>query len=328
MSYSSIIEKQQSRDTQKSLYPALGQEHTSSAHHHPQLDNARSTMPQAIANNSPIVSQLRAYQQVANSVARVSADGGGFQAAGFQQGISGSLQPPMRANPTAVLQKRNIPNFSASPVIQRMEIPERDYNEVDLMKLLHDNKVALGLSKFTNLAISRFTTSWVAQAIDSERHFSPNPKTTAQTIASSMIAEESKGDGGWHVPKNADVEHKVKGVTYKFHNDGNGYLDFDAPLAGGAACPNAGGNWDLTIHDPAHGDRLINTHHALASGSRSQHFREANIIREGVDPPANGSSSPAGYTWHHHVDKGRMQLIDRDVHAAFSHKGGFSVWGS
>ena len=37
--------------------------------------------------------------------------------------------------------------------------------------------------------------------------------------------------------------------------------------------------------------------------------------------------TPDGYTWHHDVDSGHMQLVPTDVHQACRHAGGRSVWG-
>lgn len=37
--------------------------------------------------------------------------------------------------------------------------------------------------------------------------------------------------------------------------------------------------------------------------------------------------TPEGYTWHHHQDVGRMQLVDSDIHKANRHDGGFVLWG-
>ncbi|MGN0299526.1 MAG: HNH endonuclease, partial [Lachnospiraceae bacterium] len=49
-------------------------------------------------------------------------------------------------------------------------------------------------------------------------------------------------------------------------------------------------------------------------------FTEAEIaIKEGGVPKA--------YTWHHHQDKGVMQLVDRKIHRQTGHTGGFSIWG-
>ncbi|CAG7648178.1 hypothetical protein PAESOLCIP111_05545 [Paenibacillus solanacearum] len=37
--------------------------------------------------------------------------------------------------------------------------------------------------------------------------------------------------------------------------------------------------------------------------------------------------TPEGYTWHHHQDTGRMQLVDSAIHAKTGHTGGRSIWG-
>lgn len=37
--------------------------------------------------------------------------------------------------------------------------------------------------------------------------------------------------------------------------------------------------------------------------------------------------TPSKYTWHHHQDKGVLQLVDRKIHADVNHRGGFSIWG-
>lgn len=46
-----------------------------------------------------------------------------------------------------------------------------------------------------------------------------------------------------------------------------------------------------------------------------------------ADKLAGYSSSnprPLGYTWHHHEDSGKMQLIPTDIHDYIKHNGGFS----
>lgn len=37
--------------------------------------------------------------------------------------------------------------------------------------------------------------------------------------------------------------------------------------------------------------------------------------------------TPDGYTWHHHEDKGKMQLVDTEVHNNTRHTGGKAIWG-
>ena len=36
---------------------------------------------------------------------------------------------------------------------------------------------------------------------------------------------------------------------------------------------------------------------------------------------------PSKYTWHHHQERGKMQLVLYDIHSKVSHKGGFYIWG-
>ncbi|OYD07747.1 HNH endonuclease [Paludifilum halophilum] len=37
--------------------------------------------------------------------------------------------------------------------------------------------------------------------------------------------------------------------------------------------------------------------------------------------------TPSRFTWHHHQDKGRMQLVDRYIHSKAGHTGGREIWG-
>ena len=37
--------------------------------------------------------------------------------------------------------------------------------------------------------------------------------------------------------------------------------------------------------------------------------------------------TPDGFTWHHDVEKGKMQLVDSETHAKTGHTGGKSIWG-
>ena len=36
---------------------------------------------------------------------------------------------------------------------------------------------------------------------------------------------------------------------------------------------------------------------------------------------------PEGYTWHHHEERGRMQLVDSEIHRQTPHVGGRNLWG-
>lgn len=224
---------------------------------------------------------------------------------------AGSLQSKESTDPTHQLQ-----------VIQRDE-----YGPDDIKIELQGKKDDYQLGGVSNLAIGRFVDDWFEEAYESDRRLNPNMATTASTVATAYRSSVTSGGGGFHVPRSTYVYHMVGGTQYCFYNDANGFLDFTTGQYGKPACPNAGGIWDVNIHDGT--GKLKHTGQPLASGNRGQHFKVANIIREGgKNPPNEGSSSPAGWTWHHHADKGRMQLINREVHAAFAHRGGMAVWGN
>ncbi len=76
--------------------------------------------------------------------------------------------------------------------------------------------------------------------------------------------------------------------------------------------------------------------------SRSTHKRRANkaIYERAMKDNTLGSKfskkdlalmregkTPKGYTWHHHQDPGRMQLVDKKIHKATGHTGGYNIWG-
>lgn len=38
-------------------------------------------------------------------------------------------------------------------------------------------------------------------------------------------------------------------------------------------------------------------------------------------------NTPHKYTWHHHQNRGKMQLVSRKIHSEVNHIGGYSIWG-
>ena len=208
----------------------------------------------------------------------------------------------------------------SSPV-QAMPIQMFGSAEVSLEIIAH--KADHDLEDVADATIRAYTREYYANA----PRISPTLSTVVSTVASGIRRDLTDDSSGFHVPTDKETEKDVDGTTYAFYNDGAGFLDFLAPRNGKPAAPNAGGNWDVNIADPLNPGRVKHTGHPLRSNSRADHFKSANIEREGVNPPTEGSSSPDGWTWHHHYDVGRLQLINRKVHAAFPHKGGFSRWG-
>ncbi|MGN7854362.1 HNH endonuclease [Exiguobacterium sp. 22311] len=77
--------------------------------------------------------------------------------------------------------------------------------------------------------------------------------------------------------------------------------------------------------------------------SSTTHFRKANQILliqiksdSGIRArftsqeikQIENSKTPTGYTWHHHEDRGILQLVDRQTHANTAHTGGRAIWGT
>ena len=47
---------------------------------------------------------------------------------------------------------------------------------------------------------------------------------------------------------------------------------------------------------------------------------------EQIEQIENGRT-PSGYTWHHHQQDGKMQLVPTDIHDKSAHTGGKALWG-
>jgi len=94
-----------------------------------------------------------------------------------------------------------------------------------------------------------------------------------------------------------------------------------------------------------HFETLIEESH-IGSGRPDLHFRAANkrlydaiqadsglarqlgLSTKEVGALATSRKPPPGYTWHHHQDVGRMQLITDNAHdLAKPHTGGMAIWG-
>ncbi|MFZ5553759.1 MAG: HNH endonuclease, partial [Bacteroidota bacterium] len=95
-------------------------------------------------------------------------------------------------------------------------------------------------------------------------------------------------------------QHLAGGVhpVTKVRFDADGYPDFSKHLY-------QGGKNDVIIKP---------------TGTRDADFAAANKA-------AGYDATPKGYTWHHHQETGRMQLVDSEIHSQTGHTGGYSMWG-
>jgi hypothetical protein len=94
-----------------------------------------------------------------------------------------------------------------------------------------------------------------------------------------------------------------------------------------------------------HFEILLDGSH-IGTGNRVAHFKAANqALLEAIQKDPNLarvlelppetisrlpslSKAPEGYSWHHHQDVGRMQLVHGDTHRlSIPHTGGMAIWG-
>ena len=122
------------------------------------------------------------------------------------------------------------------------------------------------------------------------------------------------------------------GIPRQFTTGPGGYVDFDVPSQPGDG-PGLTVHKDVQIDDPANPTKLllqpayqyanVKTRPPLKN-KRSWHFMAANWAAFGT----TGKGSPVPDTWHHHKDKGRMQLIDASVHGNVPHNGAATPLGA
>lgn len=120
-------------------------------------------------------------------------------------------------------------------------------------------------------------------------------------------------------------------IPRRFTTGPGGYVEFSAPLIAGDG-PALVVHQDVQIMDPANQTKLLLqpayqyanvVRRPPLKNTRGWHFMAANYAAF----KTTGKGSPAPNTWHHHKDKGRMQLIDASVHGVIPHNGGHSTWG-
>lgn len=116
------------------------------------------------------------------------------------------------------------------------------------------------------------------------------------------------------IPGMVNKKHKVTGVRF----DKDGFPQFDSIFE-------------------------IKLPRNLYRKSRETHFRYANkkiyerikkdkrfarkFTKSEIESFKRGET-PSKFTWHHHQDSGRLQLVYNNIHAKVNHRGGYSIWGN
>ncbi|MEZ6057183.1 MAG: HNH endonuclease [Planctomycetaceae bacterium] len=91
---------------------------------------------------------------------------------------------------------------------------------------------------------------------------------------------------------------------------------------------------DVILDESLWGNRLPKTHNKAANKALYDQIQadpslqqRLNLSDADVTDLLTSSEAPPGFTWHHHQDSGRMQLVDVTIHGDTPHTGGMSIWG-
>lgn len=132
---------------------------------------------------------------------------------------------------------------------------------------------------------------------------------TIKTINDSLVGQNHPETGVLYVEKEVvtDTGEKIKGVFPQFDSKIDVQLPEDMEQAP-----------DRTQF--AECNKQLAERVAKDSELRAQ-FTEDQLadIEDGY--------TPEGYTWHHNEEKGKMQLVDSDIHSQTRHTGGRNIWG-
>lgn len=162
----------------------------------------------------------------------------------------------------------------------------------------------------------------IVQMMDTESEYDPTSDQEYDDAQDAIDDAEPAYEA--NIPYGKDQKTTDGNTTYYTPKDG--VVDFDNPKKGTPITKIA----TVNITDDMSKISGVNKTSYMGNrlkASRSNHNTVANIMYEKKAPSANGSKSPNNYTWHHHKDLGRMDLLDRKEHAHIKHKGGHSIWG-
>ncbi len=80
------------------------------------------------------------------------------------------------------------------------------------------------------------------------------------------------------------------------------------------------------LHEASDYEQATYCNEQLGQASENGNLNTEQFTDRQLEQIRNGDK-PEGYTWHHHEDLGRMQLVPSDIHEKTGHTGGRSLWG-
>lgn len=177
--------------------------------------------------------------------------------------------------------------------------------------------------------------------------FNPDMKIGKNEI-SNYLNEAKLKEGGYDPDKK--VEKKDTGndekISYEIHTRNESLEGDRHPITGvpfeRKTVEDSDGNEVTGVFPEFDSDFDAQLPEDLYEASDKEQFAECNKqLKEAVekDPELakrftpeqleqiKNGDTPDGYTWHHNEEKGKMQLVDSDIHAKTGHTGGKTIWG-
>lgn len=141
--------------------------------------------------------------------------------------------------------------------------------------------------------------------------------SSSDALALGKVLRDIEGTKGVAQPTGrmnmAGKTHPVSGVKF----DNNGFPIFES-------------KYDMNL-EPSDYTKSRTTHFRRASKDLYNSIQnDSQLASQFTTEEINlfkAGKVPENYTWHHHQDTGRMQLVDSNLHSKTGHDGGFSIWG-
>lgn len=190
-------------------------------------------------------------------------------------------------------------------------------------------------------------TEILSKADETKTSFNPDMKIGKNEIPN-YLNEAKLKEGGYDPDKK--VEKKDTGndekISYEIHTRNESLEGDRHPITGvpfeRKTVEDSDGNEVTGVFPEFDSDFDAQLPEDLYEASDKEQFAECNRqLKEAVekDPELakrftpeqleqiKNGDTPDGYTWHHNEEKGKMQLVDSDIHAKTGHTGGKTIWG-
>ena len=190
-------------------------------------------------------------------------------------------------------------------------------------------------------------TEILSKADETKTSFNPDMKIGKNEIPN-YLNEAKLKEGGYDPDKK--VEKKDTGndekISYEIHTRNESLEGDRHPITGvpfeRKTVEDSDGNEVTGVFPEFDSDFDAQLPEDLYEASDKEQFAECNKqLKEAVekDPELakrftpeqleqiKNGDTPDGYTWHHNEEKGKMQLVDSDIHAKTGHTGGKTIWG-